>query len=149
MILASEQLVVFQLGSEEYALSITQVKEIIRYDGATKLPDTPDYLEGIINLRGKVIPVVDLANRFSLVRERTSNVKAVIVETTGREVGLVVDEVTEVLRIDDADIETTQTICHAGDLFRGIGKLQERLLIVLDLDKLLSEEELEKMKSPQ
>ena len=147
--MASEQLVVFQLGSEEYAVSITQVKEIIRYGGATKLPNTPDYLEGIINLRGKVIPVMDLAHRFSLAREKSDGGQAVIVETMGQEVGLVVDGVTEVLRIDDTAIEPAQTICHAGDLFRGIGKLQERLLIVLDLDKLLSEGELQGITSAQ
>ncbi len=68
--MASEQLVVFRLGSEEYAVTIAQVKEIIRYGGATRLPNTPEHLEGIINLRGKVIPVVDLGKRFGLGRAR-------------------------------------------------------------------------------
>ncbi|MDR7866532.1 MAG: chemotaxis protein CheW [Sporomusaceae bacterium] len=139
--MASEQLVVFRLGKEEYAVSITQVKEIIRYGGATKLPNTPDHMEGIINLRGKVIPVIDLAKRFGLVREKTDGAQAVIVEAARREVGVVVDGVTEVLRIEDSAIELAQTVCHAGQFLRGIGKLEGRLLIILDLDKLLSEEE--------
>lgn len=147
--MASEQLVVCQLGSEEYAVSITQVKEIIRYGGATKLPKTPDHLEGIINLRGKVIPVVDLAKRFGLVRDRADGVQAVIVESLGMEIGMVVDEVTEVLRLDEAAIEPAQAICHAGDFCRGIGKLEERLLIVLDIDKLFDEEERQEMEATQ
>lgn len=139
--MASEQLVVFQLGNEEYAVSIAQVKEIIRYGGATKLPNTPEHMEGIINLRGKVIPVVDLAKRFGLARGETDGAQAVIVEAAGREVGVVVDGVTEVLRIEDGAIEPAQTVCHAGQFLRGIGKLEGRLLIILDLDKLFSEEE--------
>ncbi len=139
--MASEQLVVFHLGNEEYAVSIAQAKEIIRYNGATRLPDTPAYLEGIINLRGKVIPVVDLAKQFGLVRDRRDNAQAVIVEAAGREVGVVVDMVSEVLRIDAAAIEPAQAVRHAGEFMRGIGKLDGRLLIILDLDKLFNAEE--------
>ncbi len=139
--MASEQLVVFELGKEEYAVSIAQVKEIVSYAGATKLPNTPVHLEGIINLRGKVIPVVDLAKQFGLVRDMQKNAQAVIVEAAGREVGVVVDMVTEVLRIDTAAIDPAQTVCHAGEFVRGIGKLDGRLLIILDLDKLFSDEE--------
>lgn len=139
--MASEQLVVFQLGSEEYAISISQVKEIIRYGGATKLPNTPAHLEGIINLRGKVIPVIDLAKRFGLAQAARTSAQALIVEAAGREVGMVVDVVSEVLRLEDSAIEPGQTVSHAGEFLRGIGKLGDRLLIILDLDKLFSEEE--------
>jgi purine-binding chemotaxis protein CheW len=139
--MASEQLVVFQLGNEEYAITISQVKEIIRYGGATRLPDTPPHMEGIINLRGKVIPVIDLAKRFGLTREKTEDIQAVIVEAAGREVGVVVDLVSEVLRIEESAVEPAQTVHHAGDFLRGIGKLEGRLLIILDLDKLFSDQE--------
>ncbi len=139
--MASEQLVVFQMGNEEYAIAIAQVKEIIRYGGATRLPDTPEHMEGIINLRGKVIPVVDLAKRFGLAREKREGIQAVIVEASGRDVGVVVDEVTEVLRLEEGAIEPAQTVRHAGEFLRGIGKLEGRLLIILNLDKLFSEEE--------
>jgi purine-binding chemotaxis protein CheW len=138
--MASEQLVVFRLGAEEYAVSIAQVKEIIRYGGATKLPNTPGHLEGIINLRGKVIPVIDLAKRFGLIREKKADAQAVIVEAAGREIGVVVDIVTEVLRIEERAIEPAQTVRHGGEFLRGIGKLDGRLLIILDLDKLFSAE---------
>lgn len=140
--MASEQLVVFRLDNEEYAVSIAQVKEIIRYGGATRLPDTSEHLEGIINLRGKVIPVVDLAKRFGLAREKTDGIQAVIVEASGREVGVVVDEVTEVLRIEESAIEPARAVRHAGDFLRGIGKLEERLLIILDLDRLFTAEDM-------
>lgn len=139
--MASEQLVVFQLRNEEYALTIAKVKEIIRYSGATRLPDTPAYLEGIINLRGKVIPVVDLAKRFGLARGKQDGMQALIVEAAGREVGVVVDQVTEVLRLDEGDIEQAQGACQAGEFLRGIGKVEKRLLIILDLDRLFSDEE--------
>ncbi len=139
--MSSEQLVVFQLGSEEYAVAIAQVKEIIRYGGATRLPNTPEHMEGIINLRGKVIPVVDLAKRFGLARTRTNDAQALIVDAAGREVGMVVDEVSEVLRLEDTAIEQAQTVSHAAEFLRGIGKVGERLLIILDLDKLFSQEE--------
>lgn len=145
--MASEQLVVFQLGNEEYAASIGQVKEIIRYGGATKLPNTPGYLTGIINLRGKVIPVVDLTKRFGLPRTKEGDVQAIIVEAAGREVGMVVDEVSEVLRIEDAAIEPASTVNHTGEFLRGIGKMGDRLLIILDLDKIFSEEEYEEIKA--
>lgn len=139
--MASEQLVVFQLGNEEYAISIARVKEIIRYDGATKLPNTPAHQEGVINLRGKVIPVVDLAKCFGMTRKKTDDVQAVIVEAAGREIGVIVDIVSEVLRIDDSAVEPAQTVHNAGDFLRGIGKLDGRLLIILDLDRLFSEQE--------
>ncbi|MDT8903579.1 chemotaxis protein CheW [Anaeroselena agilis] len=139
--MASEQLVVFQLGSEEYAVSIAQVKEIIRYGGATKLPNTPPHMEGIINLRGKVIPVIDLGKRFGLERARRGEVQALIVEAAGREVGMVVDEVSEVLRLEDNAIESAQAVTRVGDFLRGIGKTGDRLLIILNLDRLFSEEE--------
>jgi purine-binding chemotaxis protein CheW len=145
--MAQEQLVAFQLKNEEYAVSITQVKEIIRYGGATKLPNTPEHLEGIINLRGKVIPVIDLAKRFGLVQDKTAGLQAIIVESSGRELGMIVDQVTEVLRIEDSTIEVTPATCHAGNFLRGVGKLEDRLLIVLDLDNLFSEQEQQSLTS--
>lgn len=140
--MASEQLVVFQLGNEEYAVAIDKVKEIIRYKEATKLPSTPPYMEGIINLRGKVIPVVDLAKRFGLERELTEGKQAVIIEAAGQEVGVVVDGVTEVLRIDDSAIEPAQSVAYGAEFLRSIGKVGERLLIILDLDKVFSDVEI-------
>lgn len=142
--MAEEQLVLFSLGKEEYAVSISQVKEIIQYKEVTKLPNTPTYLEGIISLRGKIIPVVDLAMRLGLTIPKRSDKRALIIETVGRELGIVVDEVTEVIRLQDSDIEPPPMATGNGYI-RGIGKEGNRLLILLDVDKLFSEEEMREM----
>lgn len=141
--MASEQLVAFKLGSEKYAVSIAQVKEIIRYSGANKLPNTPEHMEGIINLRSKVIPVMDLAKRFGLVQGKARDKQVVIIESLGLEVGVVVDEVTEVLLLEENAIEPAPTVTQMGELLRCIGKQGERLMIILDMDKLFSKEEKE------
>ncbi|MDD4599462.1 Chemotaxis protein CheW [bioreactor metagenome] len=140
--MASEQLVVFQLAAEEYAIPISQVKEIIRYNGTTKLPNAPGYMDGIINLRGKVIAVVDLAKKFAVATERSTAKQALIVETAGQEVGLVVDAVTEVIRLDETQIEAANGIAQSSEFIRSIGKADKRLLIILDLNKLFTQEEL-------
>ena len=140
--MAFEQLVVFQLATEEYAIPISQVKEIIRYNGANKLPDMPAYMDGIINLRGKVIAVIDLAKKFALQVNKETEKQALIVEASGQEVGLVVNYVTEVIRLEEDAIEPANGIAHSNDFIRSIGKVDKRLLIVLDLDKLFSQEEM-------
>jgi purine-binding chemotaxis protein CheW len=140
--MAEEQLVLFSLGNEEYAVSITQVKEIIQYKGATKIPSTPEYMEGVINLRGKVIPVIDLALRLDLAAAKASDKRALIIETAEREIGLVVDEVSEVVRIQDSAIEPAPPGTGNGYI-RGIGKEGDRLLILLNVDHLFGEQELE------
>lgn len=140
--MASEQLVVFQLASEEYAIPISQVKEIIRYHGATKMPNTPEYMDGIINLRGKVISVIDLAGKFEISGKKSSSKQALIVEAAGQEVGLVVDSVTEVIRLEDNAIEVVNGIAQSSEFIRSIGKLDKRLLIILDLNKLFTHDEM-------
>ncbi|MDF2499727.1 MAG: CheW protein [Anaerosporomusa subterranea] len=140
--MASEQLVVFQLATEEYAIPISQVKEIIRYNGATKLPNTPGYVDGIINLRGKVIPIIDLAGKFVLLTAKNSDKQALIVEAAGQDMGLVVDAVTEVIRLEETLIEAANGIAQSNEFIRSIGKVDKRLLIILDLDKLFSQEEM-------
>lgn len=140
--MTSEQLVVFQLAAEEYAIPIAQVKEIIRYKGATRLPGTPAYMCGIVNLRGKVIPVIDLAGRFELPVDKNADKQALIVEAAGREVGLVVDVVNEVIRLDGGAIEAANAVAQSTEYIRSIGKTDDRLLIILDLDKLFTQEEM-------
>lgn len=140
--MASEQLVVFQLASEEYAIPISQVKEIIRYNGAAKIPNTPAYMDGIINLRGKVISIIDLIEKFALAVEKGSDKQALIVEAAGQEVGLVVDSVTEVIRLGSNAIEAVNGIAQSSEFIRSIGKLDKRLLIILDLNKLFTHDEM-------
>ncbi|MDR3560836.1 MAG: chemotaxis protein CheW [Negativicutes bacterium] len=146
--MAEEQLVLFRLGNEEYAIPITQVKEIIQFKEATKLPSTPVYMEGIISLRGKIIPVVDLAMRLELAAVKNADKRALIIETADREIGIVVDEVTEVIRLQDSAIELAPagTGNEQNSYIRGIGKEGNRLLILLDVDKLFSDEEMQEMK---
>ncbi len=140
--MATEQLVVFQLAAEEYAIPIAQVKEIIQYNGATKMPNTPEYMEGIVNLRGKVVSIIDLAKKFVVATEKKSARQALIVEVSGQEIGLVVDAVTEVLRIEENAMEAANGIVQSNEFIQSIGKLDNRLLIVLDLPKLFTQEEM-------
>ena len=144
--MAEQQMVLFRLGADEYGIPISQVKEIIQYRGATKMPQTPDSMEGVINLRGKVIPVIELTKRFGLVASVSSDKRAIIIETEGQKIGVVVDEVTEVIRLQDTAIEPAPTMTMSNDYIRGIGKNDDRLLILLDVDKLFGSKEIEELK---
>ena len=144
--MAEEQLVLFRLGAEEYGIPISQVREIIQYRGATRLPQTPEFIEGIINLRGKVIAVIELAKRFGIAAHEGSDRRAIIIETEGQEIGVIVDAVTEVITLQDAAIETAPSMTDSSDYIRGIGKNGDRLLILLEVDKLFGSKEVEELK---
>src|SRR5438067_10891301 len=138
------QLVVFQLGAELYGVEISRVHEIIRLQAVTRVPRTPPFVEGIINLRGKVIPVVDLRRRFGLpTAEHTRASRIVVVEIGDQVVGLIVDAVSEVLRIAGATVEPPSPIVAGpeSEYLHGIAKLPERLVMLLDLDRVLAREE--------
>lgn len=145
--MAEQQIVLFRLAAEEYGISISQVKEIIQYKGATRLPQTPNSMEGIINLRGKVIPVIELAKRFGLPPSDGSDKRAIIIETADQEIGLVVNEVTEVIRLQDSAIEPAPAMIASTDYILGIGQSGDRLLILLDVDKLFGSNEIEELKN--
>lgn len=139
------QMVVFRLADEEYAVPITQVQEINRMTEVTRVPRTPEYVEGIINLRGRVIPVIDLKKRFGLAsRERGAETRIVVVEVRGETVGMVVDAVTEVLHLDGSDIEPPPPAATSVDAayIQGVGKVEDRLLILLDLDEVFVRKEM-------
>ena len=141
---AEQQLVVFDLASEAYGVDIGAVREIIRLQDITRVPRTPDFVEGVINLRGKVIPVVDLRKRFMLpVAEQTDDNRIVVVDIGGQDIGVVVDAVTEVLRILSDSVEPPSSVITTtdSDYLMGICKMESRLIILLDLDRVLSEEE--------
>ncbi len=142
------QLVVFKLKQQdavcEYGVEITTVQEIIPMATPTKLPQTPDFIEGIINLRGKVIPIIDLKKRFNMgYSEVTPETRSVVVEVEGKTVGIIVDEVSEVMRIPADNIEPPPTVMGgiASEYITGVGKIDNRLLILLDMDRILSEGE--------
>lgn len=135
------QLVVFDLASEHYGVDISDVREIIRMQNITKVPGATSYVEGIINLRGKVLPVLDLRKRLGLkVADQTEESRIVVIDITDGEVGVIVDAVTEVLRVPNSSIEPPSSMVTQGnsDYLRGIAKLSDRLIILLDLNKLLS-----------
>ncbi len=141
---SSEQVVVLNLGDEQYGVDIGRVQEIIRPQVITRVPHTPAFVEGIINLRGRVIPVIDLCARFGLPRrEQTKETRIAVSDVAGVTVGLVVDGVSEVLRIDRACIEPPSPIVAGVDssFIRGIAKLDGRLVILLEVDRILSREE--------
>ena len=137
------QLVVFSLAKEEYALPITKVQEINRLVAITRLPQTPDFMEGIINLRGRIIPVIDLRKRFALaIADYTDDSRIIVVEIGGQTVGIIVDAVTEVVRLQSDRIEPPPTsFAIDSQYIQGVGKLDDRLLILLDLDRTLSTNE--------
>jgi len=138
------QLVVFQLGAELYGVEISRVHEIIRLQAVTRVPRTPTFVEVVINLRGKVIPVVDLRRRFGLpAAEHTRASRIVVVEIGDQVVGIIVDGVSEVLRVTSGTIEPPSPVVAGVDseYIHGIAKLPERLVILLDLDRVLARDE--------
>lgn len=138
------QLVVFKLGSEEYGVLITQVMEIIRLTPATKIPRSPQFIEGIINLRGQIIPIVDMKKRFDLpATGYTGDARIIVIQVGDNTFGIEVDSVSEVLRVNSSHIDPAPKIVCSIDTkyITGVAKVEDRLLIVLDLDMLLSDEE--------
>lgn len=141
--MAEEQLVTFSLGSEEFGVDIMRVQEIIRIPPITRVPKAETYIEGVINLRGNVIPVISLRTRFGMARvEETDLSRIVVLQVQSKVFGIRVDAVTEVLRLDSESIEPPPPIALGMDshFIRGVGKIGERLLILLDLDHIMGGE---------
>lgn len=137
------QLVAFRLGNETYAVDIQQVQEIIRMQQITRVPGAPFFVEGVINLRGRIIPVIDLRKRLGLPRgEETDEVRIVVVEVPPHKVGMIVDAVEEVLRLSEENIETPSSLVASVDeqYLKGVGKSEDRLVVLLDLEEILKKE---------
>ena len=135
------QVVTFALGSEEYGVDIAQVQEINRMVTITHVPRAPRFMEGVINLRGQLIPIIDLRTRFGMDRsERTKNTRIVVTEIGSKRIGMVVDSVSEVLRIPVEQIEDAPDLVAGVDTeyIRGVGKMGDRLIIMLDLGRAIS-----------
>lgn len=138
------QIVSFQLGSEEFGLDIMKVQEIILVGDITKMSQVPDYVRGMINLRGHVIPVIDLRMRFKQpVVDQTEDQRIIVVNVASKTIGIVVDAVNEVLRMTPDQIEPAPTgIGHGGqDFITGLLKIDKKLVILLDIEGLFSEDE--------
>ena len=144
------QLVTFEVAGEEFAVDILAVQEINRMMDLTRVPQSPPEVEGVINLRGKIIPVLDLRKRFSFgVGEKSDQNRIIVVEVHGRVLGFIVDRVHEVLRISREIVEPAPAmVCSIdSDFIAGVGKLEDRLLILLDLGRLFNEEAANKLAS--
>ena len=138
------QLVSFKLGDEEFGVDILRVQEINRMMQLTSVPNSPDFVEGVINLRGRVIPVLDLRVKLNMQSiEHDADTRIIVVEIHNQTVGFIVDSVKEVLRIPESITENPPEIVAGVDskYIKAVGKLEDRLIILLDLEKVLIEEE--------
>lgn len=143
------QLVSFKIGNEEFGIDILKVQEIIRLMTITEVPNSPDFVEGVINLRGRVIPVIDLRIKLRMPRiEHNNNTRIIVVEINNTTIGFIVDAVSEVLRIPQNITEPPPLIVAGVDseYITAVGKLKDRLLILLDLEKVLSMAERRELK---
>lgn len=139
------QVVVFNLGAEQFGVSISSVENIVKMQHITRMPQTPHFVEGVTNLRGKIIPVIDLRKRFNLTSEEiTRDTRIIVYNVNNTEVGMVVDGVSEVLTIADIMIEPPPALVSSIDtsFITGIAKVDDRLIILLDMNKALSVEEI-------
>lgn len=142
--LSERQLVVFCLANETYGVDIATVKEIIQMQEITAVPGTASSVEGVTNLRGIVIPVVDLRKRFGLeVAEHSKNTRIVVLNKGENPIGVIVDSVDEVLRIpaDSIEAPSPMIVTAQSEYLSGIVKLEDKLVILVDTDKVLSQEE--------
>jgi len=138
------QLISFIVGEEEYGLDILRVKEVIRIREITRLPRAPSFVKGIINLRGDIIPIIDLRDKFGLERQDyTAMTRVIVVDVDSRLIGMVVDAASQVVRIPADQIEPPPPIVGglSVEFIKGVGKLDERLVVLLNIDRILSTQE--------
>lgn len=138
------QLVSFKIGQEEFGIDILKVQEIIKLIQITKLPNAPYFVDGVVNLRGRIIPVISLRTRLQMEKIECDNkTRIIVVELQGTTVGFIVDEVNEVLRIPKNITEAPPAMVAGidSDYITAVGKLEDRLLILLDLEKVFSLDE--------
>lgn len=139
------QLVSFELEGEEYGVDVLAVREIIRMPSITKMPNTPSYVDGVINLRGTVVPIISLRRRFGLrEREYDRQSRILVMEVGANLTGFVVDAVAEVIRISSTEIQPPPSLVlgnAAQECLNGVVNRPERLLIVLELERLFSDDE--------
>ena len=147
--MAENQYVVFKLNKEEFGIDIMNVKEIIPYEESTQIPNSPDFMEGVINYRGNVIPIINLNKRFKLAsKETTGDTRIIVISLKGKEIGFIVDEASQTLRLEEDQIDPTPDIISDIDrrYIVGVGKIDKsRLLILLDLEKVLTDREIEEI----
>lgn len=139
-----KQLVIFKLGNEEYGVDIMQVKEIIRTTTITKIPQVPSFVEGIISLRGEILPIIDMRKKFGLPEaERTRQTRILVINLDNVTIGGIVDEVTEVLRLPKDAITPPPPVIRGinTEYLQGVGQIDGRIIILLDMSKILTSNE--------
>jgi len=141
-----KQFVVFRVGNHEFGVDIHQTREIITVDQLTFLPETPDFISGVINLRGEIVPVIDLQKRLNLddsFQEEQLENKIIITEVNDNLIGIKVKDVKEIIRLQETEVESPPEIVKniKKDYITGVGKLEKQLIIFLNLDKILSVQE--------
>ncbi|GIV16917.1 MAG: chemotaxis protein CheW [Armatimonadota bacterium] len=137
---AERQVVAFRLGNETYAIDISYIHEIIRMKEITFVPRAPHYMRGVINLRGRIVPVMDLSARLGLPpQQETPQSRIIVVEVSGESIGMIVDAVSEVLRLPEDQIEppTQMAGTESADYICGLGKINDRLVLLLDVEKVV------------
>lgn len=143
--MAERKYVVFRIGAEEFGIDIMKVKEITEAKHAVKVPECPDFIEGIINLRGDVIPIVNLKRKFLIGEAPDSHThsRIIILNLEEKMIGFMVDEASQVVSINDSDVEPPPPVAVGTDrvYMEGIGKISEKMIIILDLLKVLNEDE--------
>ncbi|WP_217525725.1 chemotaxis protein CheW [Vibrio metschnikovii] len=142
------QWVTFQLEEETYGVNVMQVREVLRYTEIAPVPGSPDYVLGIINLRGNVVTVIDTRSRFGLIQgEITDNTRIIVIESERQVIGILVDSVAEVVYLRSSEIDTTPSVGteESSKFIQGVSNRDGKLLILVDLNKLLSQEEWDDM----
>jgi len=144
------QLVGFKLGDEDFGVDILSVQEINRVTEITQIPSTPDFVKGVINLRGNVIPVIDLRSRLGMPeKEHNKQTRIIVADVGERTIGLIVDAVSEVIRMDSNLVEPPPELIvgsdDKGNYIKGVGKLDDKLLMLLDISSMFSKQEQEQL----
>jgi len=141
MVDTKEHLVIFEIAGETFGIDIGAVQEIVRLQQITDMPEARGGMKGVINLRGKVVPVIDLREKFGLFAgDETPSSRIIVVDVLEATVGMIVDSVSEVLRIGKSQVEPPSPIIESYDKYlRGIGRFDDRLILLIDLEKLVPE----------
>lgn len=147
-----DQYLTFALGEEQYGVQILRVQEIKGYTGVTRIPNTPDYVKGVLNLRGTIVPIVDLRMKFGMEQqEYDKKTVIIVVEVKGRTMGIIVDEVSDVMNISEKDIQPAPEFGNMVDVgfINGIGSYGEKLVAFLDIDRVLSVSDVEEINTSE
>ena len=142
--MAMQQFIKFKVGDETFGIKITEIFQIIKPQEVFKVPNTPAFVEGLLNLRGKVLTVFNLRKRFNMPeKENDENTKIIIVNMNGMLLGFTVDSVTEIVRVPDEEIESTPPVLQNFDrrFLSGVAKLDDKLILLLDFEKVLTPDE--------